>query len=506
MKRLVGFGMSLTLFAGLAGSQGHAQTPAPGLAVSVVVDAAQYRLNTDPLKLAITIRNVSGLTLLASQGLTTAPLHLLLVFTDPDGRPIIASPPSAPNEGGPPTVLAVDGTLVQVDPVDTLSPTFVLSVEVADARAFYTFTKAGFYGVKAVVPVRTYPIVYRTASGVDYAQLDTATFGGAIESASAPFALVTDADGDGYAFPAPDARISANTVADCNDSNAGIHPGALEVPGDGADNDCNPATSDIVATAPGTIVVKAVKHSVGSGATPETKTAPLANLPVHFFDKTAGSCASQSGFTQRQAKSMWLSCTPDYSTTTDSAGNATITADPGDYYVIGEYDPDNVPQTGDEIYPNDLARNLNSGATVTTNLRVTVKVSGKAVPAKTTERTGSLLLIIEPEYIEWDGTQELYPFVFESVGDWTVTTSVSPPPGFVADRAAITTDVNTNLKAAQFTITDVGSDWVDTAVTYELKHKGKKEIIKSKIGVKLSERLAKGKGLTRLGKPLKASK
>jgi len=42
-------------------------------------------------------------------------------------------------------------------------------------------------------------------------------------------------------------------------------------------------------------------------------------------------------------------------------------------------------------------------------------------------------LIIEPEYVEWDGAQELYPFIFESVGNWTVTTSVTPPEGFVAD-------------------------------------------------------------------------
>jgi hypothetical protein len=29
-----------------------------------------------------------------------------------------------------------------------------------------------------------------------------------------------------------------------------------------------------------------------------------------------------------------------------------------------------------------------------------------------------------------DSTQELYPFVFETIGDWDVTTSVTPPEGF----------------------------------------------------------------------------
>ena len=43
------------------------------------------------------------------------------------------------------------------------------------------------------------------------------------------------------------------------------------------------------------------------------------------------------------------------------------------------------------------------------------------------------LLIIEPEFIVGVETDRLYPFVFESVGDWSVSTSVAPPDGFVAD-------------------------------------------------------------------------
>ena len=99
------------------------------------------------------------------------------------------------------------------------------------------------------------------------------------------------------------------------------------------------------------------------------------------------------------------------------------------------------------------------------------------MPAKYTVKTGSQLLIIEPEYIEWSSTQEFYPFVFDSVGDWTVTTTVTPPEGFVADQPSLTAEVNTDLKALQFIITDVGSKWVETGVTYDLQHKGKKEKI-----------------------------
>lgn len=40
-----------------------------------------------------------------------------------------------------------------------------------------------------------------------------------------------DADGDGY-----------TTEEDCDDTDAAVHPGATEVPGDGIDNDCDPST------------------------------------------------------------------------------------------------------------------------------------------------------------------------------------------------------------------------------------------------------------------------
>ena len=52
-----------------------------------------------------------------------------------------------------------------------------------------------------------------------------------------------------------------------------------------------------------------------------------------------------------------------------------------------------------------------------------------------------------------------------------------------------------NAEAVQFTITDVGSKWEETEVTYAVTHKGKTKKIKKKIGVKLSEKLAQQKGV-----------
>ena len=118
---------------------------------------------------------------------------------------------------------------------------------------------------------------------------------------------------------------------------------------------------------------------------------------------------------------------------------------------------------------------------------------------KTTVKTGSQLLIIEPEYVQWDGTQELYPFIFESIGDWSIETSVEPPEGFKTDQKSLSADVNTEMEAVQFLVIDVGTKWKSSKVKHKIKHKGKTETIESEIGIKLSEKKAKEKGVGRFG-------
>ncbi len=52
----------------------------------------------------------------------------------------------------------------------------------------------------------------------------------------------TDADADGYGDPA--GTLCAHAEPDCDDTRSAVNPGAIEVPGNGLDDDCNAATPD----------------------------------------------------------------------------------------------------------------------------------------------------------------------------------------------------------------------------------------------------------------------
>jgi len=113
------------------------------------------------------------------------------------------------------------------------------------------------------------------------------------------------------------------------------------------------------------------------------------------------------------------------------------------------------------------------------------------LPAKSMRRTGSDLLIIEPEFVVWDGSTQLYPFIFESVGAWDVTAGVTPPEGFVSDYDSLLVTVDSELVAVQFSITETGSDLVPTETSFEVNHNGVSEMISSKVDIMLTAEYAK---------------
>ena len=50
------------------------------------------------------------------------------------------------------------------------------------------------------------------------------------------------------------------------------------------------------------------------------------------------------------------------------------------------------------------------------------------------------------------------------------------------------------LEALQFTITEVGSDLVPTRTTFDIMHLGRRTILRSEVGIFLTEDYARGRG------------
>ena len=493
-KILLTIAISFVLL-GITVGGADAQGTAPNIKVSLALDKTVYLLN-EPIKIRITLENQNvspAPSIITSEGFTSKLFHLLFTFIDPDGKGITADLwQSLSTDPDPPQIIDIGGVLTQVEPVELIDNGWILTLTLNNAHDSYSLSKAGRYSVTEIIPMRTYPS-YQTIGGELYALIDSYDWTDSLKSNTVYFSMVADADGDGYYYPE---AYGQYTVADCDDTNPDINPGKQEIPGNSIDENCNPADNgDVVAK--GTIAVKVEKRTVGSGSHPGSTKEPIVGMPVRVFDKSTGSCVSRFGVSWQHYKSIWLSCFPPEGGigTTDGTGTVSLSVPPGNYLVIGEYDS--------EIYPGVSVGSVEAGQTAQKYLQVIVKADGKKVPAKYTTKTGSELMIIEPEYVEWDGTQELYPFVFESIEDWSVTTSVNPPEGFIADYNSLTEDVNTEFEAVQFTITDMGSKWENTKVEHRIKHKGKTEIIKSKIGMRCSEGLAERKGFNRLCEKIK---
>ena len=54
--------------------------------------------------------------------------------------------------------------------------------------------------------------------------------------------------------------------------------------------------------------------------------------------------------------------------------------------------------------------------------------------------------------------------------------------------------MDSTIAVVQFTITEVGSDLVPTWTTFEVFHKGRREVIHSRVGIFLTPEYARGRG------------
>ena len=460
MKRRI-FTIAVLLFVVLTSSlQAIAQTPP--LKAVIALDKSVYEQG-QPVRVTLTLFNSSGAEVITPKGITARPFETYFTFIDPDGKPITAKDldTAVAAEDPPPPPVIPDGMeLIPAEPVETLAAAWALPITIPNARTHYTLTKLGDYSVTAKIPFRAYTkIDYKkpdpgTGLETDYSKLENTIWDGALESNTVRFAL----------------RGAGSS---------------------------------------GTIKVSAIKHIIGLGSRPVCRKEPIPGMAVRVFEKKAGTCAGQYGIISwPHYDDIWSNCPAAATGETDVNGQATLAVAPGTYIVIGRYDPDPV-HTGEEIFVADNIIGLKAGQTRQAKFNIIERADRKHLACKYTVETGSNLVIVEPEYVEWSGTQEQYPFIFESEGDWSVQTSVSPPEGFVADSKSLSTDVNTDLKSLQFTITDVGTKWKDATVTHKIKHKGKErkeKTLQTKVGVKLTEKLAKQKGLTVFGEEIKKKK
>jgi hypothetical protein len=290
-------------------------------------------------------------------------VHLELHFTRylPDGqRQLITTRyPQNLDEPRNPLKLVVAGQDTQAIPAEVFPVGTGFQYEPFNVLDFYALDQPGKYSVRVVFGRMIFSGYFISEENALFARLEDIVLSGDIVSyPESFFNIVTDGDQDAYTTP--EAYGAAPETADCNDGNPSVNPGAVEIAGNGIDDDCDPTTPDEPAVAPGFIQVKVDKHTVGPRAAKE----PLAGVPLRVYSKAPGSCVRvYHEVSWHHYASVWDDCNPPVAREkTGDNGWATLTVPPGNYIVIGLYN--------EEIYIGLSAGIVESGQTVEKYLRV----------------------------------------------------------------------------------------------------------------------------------------
>jgi hypothetical protein len=437
--KALGFTMLLALLVLIATAQADSLAP---VRIGLVANEISYS-PTEPIKIQVVVYNDqtdSIADVISRVGWFHQDFHLMITFIDPDGIPKTHKFPRLEWEPGPPyRFLGKDAVRVEIIPSDGKN-IFVMD----DARSYYDLSKYGSYTAMVYASLETFS---------EYVTQDTT--------------------GDLFSYLDDPGRQAFNPVVS------------------------NQIRFEIISPEPE--IASAVDVYVNlinideTGPNPGAQKSNLTGAEIHLI--------RQSKIPEEFLPANWKvyseiwKVDPDLTAVTDNSGMARFYGIEKDDWVVLARHPEfsDIKHMGSLLGSDDLC--WVSEEPCEKHLMVLVKPDAKKVAGKTKKLKGSLLLITEPEYVEWHTAQELYPFVFETIGDWSVSTSVNPPEGFETDYDSLSADVTNEIEAVQFTITDVGSEWKETKVKYKIKHGKKTESLESKIGIKLSKKLAKDKGL-----------
>ncbi len=307
----------------------------------------------------------------------------------------------------------------------------------------------------------------------------------------------TDSDGDGVA------DCLDNCPNDPNDDQTDTDADGIGDPCDNCPTVANADQADTDGDGIGdaccaTINVHAAKLTVGLGCSPGITRAPLVGITVGAYDISPGSCGAEQQwcgwfFCWTDLPDVIANCEPVNTGVTNAHGWATIDVPAGEYLVATHFDSDGDGEA-DFYLGHRLCHGVDCGDTAMTYLRMIETARGRKLPAKWTRLTGSELVIVEPEVMVWDEEEQLYPFGLEAIGDWGVTATVTPPEGFVSDADSLSTEVQDDLAALQFTITEIGSDLVPTQTRFDVWHNGQRRTVQSNVDIRLTPDYARSRG------------